>query len=170
MRWSIEELIKYWRYYSERNIYYWFRNFFHNRKRRFKLFWHWVFTGYCHESMWSLDDYFSEVILFRLKKFRKMSKIGYPANMSGKEECEEELNTLIEKFEILINRSIEDKVVLDKAGFHKEIEVNGIKVMAWTSSQTEEESKKTMELFAAQAKNDEEALELFKNLYFHLWD
>ena len=60
MRWSIEELIKYWRYYSERNMYYWFRNFFSNRKRRIKLLFRWISKGYCEESLWNLDRYFSE--------------------------------------------------------------------------------------------------------------
>jgi hypothetical protein len=170
MRWSIEELIKYWGYYSERNLRMWLRYFFNNRKRRFKLFWRWIFTGYCRESLWSLDDYFSELILFRLKKFRGVKKFGYPSEMSGIEEWNEKLEALIQKFQILIDRSIENKVVLDKAGFHKEIEVKDKKVMAWTSGQTEEEHKQTIELFEAQSKNDSEAIELFRELYFDLWD
>ena len=153
MRWSVEELIKYWRYYSEKKIYYWFRNFFRNRKKRIKLLFRWLFKGYCEESMWNLDDYFSEVILFRLKKFQKMKRMGYPPQFKNQEEWDNKLKEIIEKFEILINRSVENQVDLSKAGLKKEIE-----------------RKADMEAYLKQYKNDNEAIELFKELYFDLWD
>lgn len=170
MRWSVEELIKYWRYYSERNIYYWFRNFFINRKRRIKLLFRWIFKGYCEESLWNLDRYFSEVILFRLKKFQKMNKMGYPSQLENEEEWNSKLKEMIEKFEILINSSIEDEIDLSKCGFEKEIEIDGKIFNAWTSGKTDEERKADMEIYLKQHKNDSEALELFKELYFDLWD
>ena len=170
MRWSIEELIKYWRYYSERNMYYWFRNFFSNRKRRIKLLFRWISKGYCEESLWNLDRYFSEVILFRLKKFQKMNKMGYPSQFKNEEEWNSKLKEMIEKFEILINSSIEDEIDLSKCGFEKEVEIDGKIFNAWTSGKTDEERKADMEIYLKQHKNDSEALELFKELYFDLWD
>lgn len=170
MRWSVEELIKYWGYYRERSVYYWFRNFFSNRKRRIKLLFRWISKGYCEESMWSLDDYFSEIILFRLKKFQKMNRMGYPSQFKNQEEWNSKLKEMIEKFEILINRSIEDQVDLSKAGFEKEVEIDGKIVYAWTSGKTDEERKADIEIYLKQAKNDSEAIELFKELYFDLWD
>jgi hypothetical protein len=169
MRWSIEELIKYWGYYRERNIWSWFRYFFHNRKRRFKLFWNWVFTGYCKESMWNLDEYFSQVILFRLKKFRGEKKFGHPTEMESIEEWDQTLDTLIEKFEILIDRKIEERAVHFEP-ITKKIEFNGKMVDSWTSGGTEEQKEEIMKFYLEQAKNDEEAITLFAKIYFDLWD
>ena len=49
-----------------------------------------------------------------------MNRMGYPLNLKNEEEWNSKLKEMIEKFEILINRSIEDQVDLSKAGFEKE--------------------------------------------------
>jgi hypothetical protein len=166
MRWSIEELIKYWKYYRENSVYYWFKNFFRNRKRRFKLFWRWVFTGYCKESLWNLDQYFTEMTLFRLKKFREMNKSGHPSTMS-EEEWDEKLNSLIDKFEKLQSRYYET-MILDSKLYTVPSKVKGFTSVKFHKQEDHELISRLC--YTAQNKNNEEALKLFSELYFNLWD
>ena len=86
--------------------------------------------------------------------------MGYPSQFKNEEEWNSKLKEMIEKFEILINRSIEDEIDLSKCGFEKEVEIDGKIFNAWTSGKTDEERKADMEIYLKQDKNDSEAIRI----------
>lgn len=147
MRWSIEELFVYWKVYQQKHFISWFKYFFKNTWCRFKLVIHWIFKGYCYQSMWDLDMYLAKIILFRLKKFLKSSRIGHPLIIGDdgniREDSEDAweniLKTMIDKFEKMVTRSIDMDNSLENAPL-------------------------------LQYKNDCEALELFKEHFRYLWN
>lgn len=145
MRWSIEELIYSWSMYKEYNLYGFFRHFLHNRKRRFKLFFHWLFKGYTKESLWNLDTFLEEGFIHKLRQYRKVELMGYPYNLNSQEEWYEILDIMIDSWQKM----------------HDEFYLNQID---W-------DSKKDMdELVQKQWDNDTKAMELFTKYFHALWD
>lgn len=62
-------------------------------------------TGIDKEELWNLCDYLAEHILGRLKAFKAMPRVGYPAkyvNNGGPEAFEKDLDAMIEGFEIYV--------------------------------------------------------------------
>ena len=100
MRWSIQELFMAlsWQWTG-----WWWRKLTGSPKsiyRNIETIFHWIFTGYTGESLWSLDWWLNRVIYFRLKKFAAYDRMGYPGQDGA--ETEEQwqgiLNNMTEGF------------------------------------------------------------------------
>lgn len=173
MRWSIEELVYAWKFYKEHNFMVWFIRFPKNTWRRIKLLFHWIFTGYTRQSLWNLDKYLIDVIIFRLIKFRKSCKNSYPAELASVEDWNSILDDMIDKFIKCRDDYYSNQEPLPKP-IIKQIEVkinNIIKVVRNISFESNEsEDKARLELYNLQDKNDREALELFCKYLYDLWD
>lgn len=109
MRWSLEELRNAIRLYRKptflkRLVY--FPLYF---IKGIRIFFFWLFNGYCKQSFYSLDRELLDILSIRLKLFKKYNKQSYPTRFSSIEEWHKELQLLINSVDLL-RESIEDSV------------------------------------------------------------
>lgn len=162
MRWSIEELFKMlsWQWTG-----WWWRELIESPKsvyRNIKTIIHWIFTGYTHESLWSLDNWFDEIIYFRLKKFAAYDRMGYPGDDGAEteEQWQEILGTMVEGFEEIINEAHGREI----SEFIEEQDIKKLKFDEWHVP--EEMFKRQEEAYIKSKKKKD----LFWKWYEHLWD
>lgn len=168
MRWSFEELAYAWKLYSEKRLLNFIRRFPSNFARRIKLLFRWIFKGYASETLWSLDSYLLDVIIFRLKMFVKMKKAGYAQDFESSDKWQNALEELLTKLEIMQSESILEDLRYPDDLTIKDI-VDGREVTRLNFG-NEEERKYNEELFEKQEKNNEEALDLLRKHFLDLWD
>ena len=133
-----------------------------NIYRNIKTTIHWVFTGYTHESLWSLDTWLDEVILFRLKKFAAYDRISYPGQdgIDTAKQWQATLNTMVEGFQEIFDEDYSE----EHSQFIEDRQKEGLSFDEWETPR---------EIFdrqqAAYAKSQEKK-DLFWKWYGNLWD
>lgn len=146
MRWSFEELFKAWKIRNAYTFKEFILDFFPRNWRKTGTFFHWLFKGYTKESLWNLDETFDQIILQRLKQFRKMERAGFPNEFNSQEEWNRKLDELIQRFD---DRS---------AALNRLFSLNEF---------TQEELH---ELIAQQEEKNKKTIKLFAKYYDNLWD
>ena len=109
MRWSLEELrtaIRLYRKHTFLKRLVYFPIYF---IKGIRIFFFWLFKGYCKQSFYSLDIELLDMLSIRLKLFKKYNKHSYPTRFSSIEEWHKELQLLINSVDLL-RESIEDSV------------------------------------------------------------
>lgn len=146
MRWSVEELIKSLKAASGKGmrLKYRIRYFFRTLSQQLNILFVWIFKGYCHVSIYNLDSYLSEVIVQRLKLFKKINIYSAPCNFDTWEEWEAILDRLINGFDSWKTESI-----------YTEAKSNGLD---------------SAEAMKKQNEYNEETLRLFTEYFGHLWE
>jgi len=170
MRWSVEELIYGLKIASNREYKLKYRiiNFPAAIWRMVKVFFKWLFTGYCWATIWSLDYYFMEVIIQRLKMFKKMNKNGYPANFKNEEEWEKIIDRLIHGFEVM--KSEEYGLDYEQVEPTFEPSKDFKDCITMTIDRTPEQEAEMRAAWKKQEDYDEETMDLFIKYFRNLWD
>ena len=169
MRWSIEELIKAWKYQYSFHFRWWQKLFFGwgSLWRSLKATVHWVFKGYTYEMLWGMDYYLMDVIILKLKHFKDANKYGHPCDLQSDEEWHNVLSEMIDKFEKMRDTYYEN-MVLDTEMYTEPSETEGYRTINFHRQPDDELVRNTC--YKAQRQNDEEALELFTKYFRDLWD
>ena len=162
MRWSIQELFRMlsWQWTG-----WWWRRLVQSPKniyRNIKTTIHWIFTGYTHESLWNLDHWLDEVILFRLKKFATYDRMGYPSggDINTDEEWQAALDTMVEGFQEILDETYSE----EQSQFVEDRLKEGLSFDEWETP-TEIFDRQQVAYEKSQDKKD-----LFWKHYGNLWD
>lgn len=103
MRWSIEELLKAIRAESPDGFWDKIIRFPITLYKSIKVFFFWVFNGYCRISLMDADETIVYDILLRMKQFRKEKREGHPyPQFSNMEEWNDFIDNLIKRFEDIL--------------------------------------------------------------------
>jgi hypothetical protein len=169
MRWSIEELIKAWRYQYGFHFKWWRKIFFGwgSLWRSFKATIHWIFKGYTLEMLWNMDHYFMEVIIMKVKHFRNSRRSGYPSDLNSQEEWDAILDEIIDKFTKMKDTYYEE-MLLDSEIYTVPSETEGFRTVKFIH-QKDDEIIRNM-CYKGQRQNDEEAIDLFVKYFWAFWD
>lgn len=168
MRWSIEELIYGLKNASNRKFKLRYRiiRFPAAVWRMTKVFFKWLFTGYCWATIWDLDHYLMTVFIQRLKMFKKMGKEGHPWDMESNEEWEQLVDRLIHGFEIMDSDEYADDYEFVEPVF--EDKGNGFTSINFPRTPEQEEAMKAA--WKKQTDYNEETMALFTKYFRDLWD
>ncbi len=71
--------------------------------------------GFCDEDLWNLSTTIAKFILPRLKRFRKMPRMGYPGSLTEK-QWDKKLGRMIAAFKVLAHDDniIDDEQMVDR--------------------------------------------------------
>ena len=162
MRWSIQELFMAlsWQWTG-----WWWSRLVTSPKsiyRNIETIFHWVFTGWTGESLWSLDNWLDQVIYFRLKKFAAYDRMSYPGDEGAEteEEWQKILNDMAEGF----RRNVYDA---DSNEYHEYCMRQMDDGLSYNEFEVPQEIWDRMELGY---KETQEMKDLFWKWYGHLWD
>ena len=159
MKWSIQELFRMYTTYNDHRLLYKIVYFPKRTWKRIKGTFHWLFKGYCKESLWNADETILTEVIERLKQFRKLDKVGYPWAFESEEAWQLELDKMIDLLEKM----------RDEYYMQQEYNVEYDSEKGYDSI-----TKKGMEQIREYAKqqktNDEEALKMFSKYLSALWD
>jgi hypothetical protein len=182
MRWSVEELIYGLKVASNNELKLRYRiiGFPAAVWRMTKVFFKWVFTGYCWATIWDLDHYLMTVFIQRLKMFKKMGKNGYPFGVVedlSDDYTDEEAR---EKWIFIIDRLIHGFEIMDSDEYADDYEsgemkitkrtINGKEVNSITFDRTPEQEEAMKAAWKKQTDYNEETMALFIKYFRDLWD
>lgn len=172
MRWSIEELFKAWKIHTEFRFIYKVLKFPKNTWRRFRVLIHWIFKGYCKESLWGLDHTLMEIFIQKLTQFQKAGKYGLPMGMT-EEEWDDILSRLIKGFKIMSDETISSDIPTVAMKLKdSDMTIGGIKStgQSMTFTRYGKSDDITMQLHKKQYQYDKETMYLFTKYFRDLWD
>jgi len=171
MRWSIEELFKAWRIHTEFRFIYKVIKFPINIWKNIKVTFHWIFKGYCKESLWSLDHTLMNVFIQKLTQFQKAGKMGTPMGVT-EEEWEDIIARLIKGFKVMKDELILDDLTTSIMKLEDDdVNFNGKSVGGVVSFTRYGKSEDVnMQIYQKQFDYDRATLKLFIRYFRDLWD
>lgn len=171
MRWSLEELGRGIELASNKGCRLSYRvlHSFSSAKRIAKVIGKWIVSGYCWSSIWNLDRYMEDLIIQRLKLFKKMKKSGHPCEFNNEQEWFDVIDEMINLWERKKNNFFIEQI---NFGEKKETEeyILGFEASFISFERSPEEQKEMERLLEEQKLNNTKALEMFAKYFDDLWD
>lgn len=172
MRWSIEELGRGIELASNRGsrLSYRVLHSFSSAIRITKVIAKWVISGYCWSSIWNLDKYMEDLIIQRLKLFKKMKKSGYPYELNNEQEWYNVIDEMILLWERKKNEFFTSQINYGNTRKEENVDILELKANLTYVERSPEEQKEVDRLLEEQRLNDSKALEMFTRYFNDLWD
>lgn len=160
MRWSIQELFKALKLYRSHNIWRWFIELPYRWIRRTGVILRWLFKGYTISFVADSHMFLAEIIVDRLKLFKKHCLLSYPHEFESVERWRDTIDLMIVKWENLLNETYMaegfNQITQDlESLIFRQITVAETQILNVATSK--------------QLKNNKEALSLFTRYFEHLW-